>query len=101
MLRPVIMIGCGGSGQKAIRYVRDAVQRRLRKAGWRDEVPRAWTFLGLDTLNVQEDRVEIPTLPAADFLSVSLGDDKYEVPSKRLLRRYPPRTNDEYRHLIG
>ncbi len=101
MLRPVIMIGCGGSGQKAIRYVRDAVQRRLRKAGWRAEIPNAWTFLGLDTLNVQEDRVEIPTLPAVDFLSVSLGDDKYEVPNARLLRRYPPRTSDEYRHLIG
>ena len=101
MLRPVIMIGCGGSGQKAVRYVRDAVQRRLRKAGWEGEIPKAWAFLGLDTLNVQEDRVEIPTLPAADFLSVSLGDDKYKVPNDRLLAQYPPRENPEYKHLIG
>ena len=29
MLRPAIFIGCGGSGTKAVRYVRDAVRRRL------------------------------------------------------------------------
>lgn len=32
MLRPVIMLGCGGSGQKAVRYVRDAVRRQIGRA---------------------------------------------------------------------
>ena len=73
MLRPVIMIGCGGSGQKSVRYVRDAVRRHLEHAGWEGDFPRAWQFLGLDTLNMQESPGEIPTLPNDDFKSVSLG----------------------------
>ena len=100
MLKPVIMIGCGGSGQKAIRYVRDAVQRRLRKAGWTEEIPRAWNFIGLDTLTVQEDKVEIPPLPDADFLRVSRGGVTYRAPYDRLLKLYPP-TDEKYKHLIG
>ena len=53
MLRPVIMIGCGGSGQKAVRYVRDAVRRRLQHAGWEGEFPDAWQFIGIDAQTFQ------------------------------------------------
>ncbi len=78
MLRPAIFIGCGGSGTKAVRYVRDAVQRRLDHRGWKDGVPDAWQFIGLDTLTVQEDPTEIPEIPAADFLSVSAMVTRYK-----------------------
>ncbi len=101
MLKPVIMIGCGGSGQKAVRYVRDAVQRKLRKAGWTSEIPKAWNFIGLDTLTVQEDKVEIPPLPDVDFLRVSQGDGTFRAPYDRLLALYPPASSEEYKHLIG
>ena len=66
MLRPVIMIGCGGSGQKAVRYVRDVVRRRLEHSGWNGGVPQSWRFIGLDTLNVQESPGEIPTQEQLD-----------------------------------
>ena len=71
MLRPVIMIGCGGSGQKAVRYVRDAVRRRLLHAGWDGDFPTSWQFIGIHTLTTQEDP-SIPFLTANDYVSVSL-----------------------------
>ena len=42
MLKPIIMIGCGGSGQKAVRYVRDSVKRHLEHQGWEGDFPKAW-----------------------------------------------------------
>jgi len=89
MLRPVIFVGCGGSGQKAVRYVRDAVSRRLSHAGWEGNIPEAWQFIGLDTLNIQEAAEKIPPLPASDYLSVSLEFDNFKGLSDALLTRFP------------
>ena len=100
MLRPVIMIGCGGSGSKAVRYVRDAVARKLRHAGFSDPVPDAWSFIGLDTLTIQEDPGEIPTLPEADFLPIALGLAKYSDVHDGLMVRHSP-DSDTYPHLVG
>ena len=69
MLRPVIMIGCGGAGLKTVRMVRDSVQRRLDRAGWDGQFPNAWQFIGIDSSNYQEDP-SIPTLPANDYISL-------------------------------
>ena len=91
MLRPVIFIGCGGSGTKAVRYVRDAVLRRLEHRGWARGMPEAWQFIGLDTLTVQESPTEIPTIPAADFLSLSATFDSYRGLQEALTLRYPAR----------
>jgi len=77
MLRPIIMIGCGGSGQKAVRYVRDSVKRHLEHQGWEGDFPKAWQFLGIDTLTSQEDP-SIPFLPNNDYVSVSLAYDTYQ-----------------------
>lgn len=77
MLRPIIMIGCGGSGQKAVRYVRDAVKRHLEHRGWAGDFPKSWQFLGIDTLTTQEDP-SIPFLPSNDYMSVSLNFNKYQ-----------------------
>jgi len=88
MLRPVIMIGCGGSGQKAVRYVRDAVRRRLQHAGWEDEFPESWQFIGIDTLTSQEDP-SIPALPAKDYLSVSMSFVNYANLADALDAKFP------------
>ncbi len=88
MLRPVIMIGCGGSGQKAVRYVRDAVKRRLLHAGWDGDFPESWQFLGIDTLSNQEDP-SIPFLPANDYISVSLNYATYTNLAAALDAKFP------------
>lgn len=87
MLRPVIMIGCGGSGQKAVRYVRDAVRRRLLHAGWEGPFPQSWQFIGIDTLTSQED-ASIPYLPANDYLSVSLQFQTYAALAAALNHKF-------------
>lgn len=70
MLRPIIMIGCGGSGQKVVRYTRDAVERRLKEAGWDQGVPRAWQFIGVDSHGTLDDP-SIPMLPHSDFINLA------------------------------
>ena len=100
MLRPIILIGCGGSGQKAVRYVRDAVSRRLIHAGWENGVPAAWQFVGLDTLNTQEATERIPTLPASDYLSVSLDFSDFKGLSDALLAKFP-KGSPGYREMMG
>lgn len=77
MLRPVIFIGCGGSGEKAVRYVRAAVKRTLDQSDWEHGMPDSWQFIGLDTLTTQENPTEIPTIPVNDFLTLSAEHDSY------------------------
>lgn len=71
MLYPVIMVGCGGSGIKSVRYIREAVMSRLAAAGWDGPMPAAWQFIGLDTVPGQSDLGEVPPLPSRDYLQVS------------------------------
>jgi hypothetical protein len=92
MLRPIIMIGCGGSGQKAVRYVRDAVKRHLEHRGWEDEFPKAWQFIGIDTLTTQEDP-SIPFLPQTDYVSVSLKFNTYQGLSQAIDVKFGPDKN--------
>jgi hypothetical protein len=89
MLRPVIMIGCGGAGTKTVRYVREAVQRRLRQVGWDGGVPDVWQFIGIDAGRTQED-VSISALPTSDHLSLDTSYHNYLHHLKDLETRYPP-----------
>lgn len=77
MLRPVIMIGCGGSGNKVVRYTRDAVERRLKQAGWDHGVPQAWQFIGIDTHGHLDDP-SIPFLPSKDFVNLATHFGSYQ-----------------------
>ena len=101
MLRPVIMIGWGGSGQKAVRYIRDAVRRRLEHSGWEGDFPKAWQFIGLDTLNIQESPGEIPTIPASDYKSIALQFQQFSELNDALLAQHSPQDAHGYKELIG
>lgn len=102
MLRPVLMVGCGGSGTKAVRYVRDAVERRLLYHGWDEEFPSAWQFVGVDTLTTQEEPDEIPTLPPEDFISLSSRYNTYGPLHSALLAKHRPDDHQSaYSSLIG
>ena len=71
------MIGCGGSGQKTVRYVRDSVKRHLEHQGWEGDFPQAWQFLGIDYFPTKEDP-SIPFLPVNDYVSASLAFPTYQ-----------------------
>ena len=100
MLRPVIMVGCGGSGQKAVRYVRDAVRRHLEHSNWKEGIPRSWQFLAFDTVDSQEAPGEIPTIPAKDYTSIALQFTTYQELDGALMAKFPPNTPG-YKEMIG
>lgn len=49
MLRPLLIIGLGGSGGKTIRSMKQALHRRFASARYEDGIPTAWQFLQIDT----------------------------------------------------
>ena len=53
-LRPMLFVGCGGSGGKTLRITHDAILRRLRNTAWEGGMPEAWQFLWIDVPNEQE-----------------------------------------------
>jgi len=73
------MIGCGGSGTKAVRHVRAAVARRMIEIGWEDPLPDCWKFIGIDTPTLQEAATEIPPLPASDYLAIGTHHKTYQA----------------------
>lgn len=101
MLRPVILIGCGGSGQKAVRYVRDSVSRHLEHKGWDAGIPKAWQFIGIDTLTTQEDP-DIPFLPNNDYVSVSLAFQTFQGLDQALMARFGADVNNAgFKDMMG
>ena len=49
MLKPMLFIGCGGSGLRTLRHLRRELEFRLSSAGiGREEFPDAWQFLVID-----------------------------------------------------
>lgn len=49
MLKPLLMIGVGGSGGKTLRSMKQALNRRFLSAGYHEGIPDAWQFLQIDT----------------------------------------------------
>lgn len=99
MLGPAIFIGCGGSGNKAVRYIKAAVERRLRRADWTEDLPAAWRFLGIDTPAEQEHAEEIAPLPSNDYLVISQTQSYHEVYQAVINDRRPG--TPAYRELVG
>jgi hypothetical protein len=94
LLRPVVIIGCGGAGQKAVRYARDSVARKLKRAGWDAGIPKAWQFLGVDTHATQEDP-DIPLLPNNDYVSISSNFNTYIGLNSAIEARFNPTVNPQ------
>lgn len=60
MLRPMLLVGVGGSGGKTLQLLNRELRWRLRDADWNDGVPGGWQFIHID----------VPTNPDTD-----LGND--------------------------
>ena len=88
MLRPVIMIGCGGAGLKTVRMVREGVQRRLDRAGWDGPFPNSWQFIGIDGPDFQEDSTISP-LPTNDYINLCPRGVTYENLESAVDARFP------------
>ena len=72
MLRPVLLIGVGGSGGKTLRAMRQSLLRQLRQAGWqKDTLPAGWQMLWVDSVRTQnEDAFPAPLLPNSEYVGL-------------------------------
>ena len=71
MLRPLLLIGLGGSGGKTLRAIQQALQQNLESSGHSGGIPEAWQFLQIDTTYIQGDLgFSAPMLSAAEFYSI-------------------------------
>ena len=77
-MRPMIIVGCGGSGGKVVQLLRRELELQLQRKGWTEGIPQAWQLIYIDTPATQEQGIPgVPTLPLADYVSVSGGFDNY------------------------
>jgi hypothetical protein len=70
MLRPLLIIGVGGSGGKTIRAMKQALNRKLESARYEGGIPAAWQFLQIDTTYDGQD-FPAPMLPQDEFHCVA------------------------------
>jgi hypothetical protein len=69
MLRPLLIIGVGGSGGKTIRSMMQSLERKFLAAHYSEPIPRAWQFLQIDTTRDGND-FPAPMLEIENFHQV-------------------------------
>lgn len=72
MLRPILLVGVGGSGGKTLRAMRQSLLRKLRQVGWdRDQLPDGWQMMWVDSVSQQdEDKFPAPLLPNTNYVGL-------------------------------
>jgi hypothetical protein len=94
-LRPVFVVGVGGSGVRTLMALQSVLLRRLRAlpGGWSgSELPDGWQLLAIDAESNQPADFKAPTLQKSSFhaLMASHGEDRrYPELLRDLLRRDP------------
>jgi hypothetical protein len=77
-LRPILFVGVGGSGGKALRAARYSLQQRLDQAKWTGDFPEAWQFVHIDTPASQpKEGFDYPLLPSNCYVPLVLSNVKY------------------------
>lgn len=90
-LQPVLLVGVGGSGSKALRTLRQTLLRRLRASGWTEnDLPDAWQMVALDTITVASaDGYPEPLLPGSQYLGMTPPGLPYGAIVKNLVQGLP------------
>ncbi|MCX6453281.1 MAG: hypothetical protein NT174_09505 [Actinobacteria bacterium] len=92
MLRPVLLVGVGGSGGKTLGVMRYSLMRQLRSRGWtKDELPQAWQMLWIDSVSVMgtDGFTKYPPLPFHDYLGLVQPSDSYAAIRNNLAHQVP------------
>jgi hypothetical protein len=90
-LQPVLLVGVGGSGAKALRTLRQTLMRRLRQHGWKgSDLPAAWQIVAFDTVTDQtRDGYAAPLLPASCYTGLVDPSTEYQEVRDILVGRVP------------
>jgi len=76
MLSPVLVVGVGGSGTKALRSIRQSLLRQLKRRGWQPKdsygLPQAWQLVAIDSVTTMgsEGFSLAPPLPSSCYLGL-------------------------------
>ena len=97
MLRPLIVIGCGGSGVSTVRYLRKSAKVALVNAGWEGPLPQAWQFIGVD-VGIQY-RYETEPIPDSDYVCISPGISYQNIQS--VMETKHPSGGPGYAEMLG
>jgi hypothetical protein len=98
-MKPLIIVGCGGSGGKVLVALRNQLEIRLRNSGWTEGIPDAWQLIFIDTPASQENYPDFgPPLPDADYVSVSQGQPVYRHVDTAVMNFLGP---DRWKHVAG
>ncbi len=71
LLRPLLFIGIGDSGGKALRATKHSLVGLLRENGWEFDLPSAWQFIHLDYQDDQNS-IHLPALEKSEVLDLNL-----------------------------
>jgi len=86
MLKPLLIIGLGGSGGKTIRALKQTLNRKLESARYVGELPAAWQFLQIDT-TIDGVDFPAPMLPADEVHSVVPSGANFDEVLESITRR--------------
>ena len=86
MLKPLLIIGLGGSGGKTIRAIKQTLNRKLQSARYVGELPAAWQFLQIDT-TIDGVDFPAPMLPVDEVHSVVPSGANFNEVLESITRR--------------
>lgn len=89
MIGPLLIIGVGGSGGKALRAIKQELNEFLVSSGYAGGIPSAWQFLHIDTVR---DGLSFPSpmLPAEEFSCVVPAGTLYRDILETITTRFSP-----------
>lgn len=100
MLKPLIVIGCGGSGVNTVRYLRKSAKEALAKVGWDGPLPQAWQFIGVDIgTQYPNNPFETDPIPDSDYICVGQGVSYRDIQSVMEAKHFPGRPG--YLEMLG
>jgi len=71
MFRPMLFVGCGGSGVKTIRMIRRRIETHLRFEGYDGSFPRAWQFLAIDVPGIEDSPASLRAVDGVRYVGLA------------------------------